>query len=127
LASVSDCDGRVNPGTLRRRRPNCLLDAGVIMRGKHAALVPVTSGGHLGWVHSTSVCYVTGSSGAPQTLWRIASSGGTPESIWNDPNRPPSGAMATDECSIYWLVGTSAYTPVGNVNGPSTSMVRAAR
>jgi hypothetical protein len=91
-----------------------------------AALLPEIGQGHTGWVDSSWVYYVTGSEGNPNALFRVGIDGGTPEAIWTDPNHPPSGAVATDACNIYWLTSTySSSAPGGSSgNGPSILMVR---
>jgi hypothetical protein len=89
-----------------------------------AALQPVVGEGHSGWVDSKWVYYPTGPSGMPSALSRVRVVGGTPEVVWDDPDHPPSGAVATDACNVYWLTGSAPRGMYGG-GGPSILMTRA--
>jgi hypothetical protein len=91
-----------------------------------ALLNSAGTGLHNGWADSSALYYVTENQGLAQALVRVDVHGGTPEVIWDDPGNPPTGAVATDACNMYWLTGSSPYTVNGQPmsNGPSVLMVR---
>lgn len=80
-----------------------------------------------GFADSAWLYYAAGPSGRPRTLFRVKVGGGPPEVIWDDPNRPPTGAVATDACNIYWLTASAPWDSGGGINGPSLLMARAKR
>jgi hypothetical protein len=92
----------------------------------HVALQP-DIGEHTGWADSSWLYYVTGPEAKPDTLSRVRVGGGAPEIVWNDLEHPPSGAVATDACNIYWLTASRAWDNPAGVQGagPSVLMVRA--
>ncbi len=51
--------------------------------------------------------------------------GGATETLWDMVDRPPTGAVATDACNVYWLAASSADPQPGSTfDGPSILMFR---
>jgi hypothetical protein len=90
-----------------------------------AALLPDVGAGHTGWADTTWLYYVTGLAAAPQSLRRTPVAGGPSEVLWDDPEHPPTGAVTTDACNVYWLAAGAPWS--ARSSGPTRLMVRTNR
>jgi hypothetical protein len=83
--------------------------------------------GTRGWADATWLYFATGDpqSFGPAKLLRMSVVGGAAETLWDVPDRHPTGAVATDACNVYWLAASAAEPQPGSaVDGPSILMFR---
>lgn len=92
-----------------------------------ALLTGAGAGGHHGWADKDWLYFVTGPPLEGKELRRMPTRGGPSEVIWDAQDHPPTGAVATDACNVYWLTASATWStsqPEQLDNGPSILMTR---